>query len=1093
MSSKYYIAILVFVLFWIHSSGQEPELIIPLGHTDQIFSVKYSNNGKFILSGSADKLVKLWDARTGLELRSLKGHKGAVYCVDISSNDAMAASGSQDGTIIIWDIMLGKAIKTLAGHQSNVEAICFSPDNKYVISGSQDNTIKIWDILTGKEIQTLKKHTDRVRSLAFSSDGKYFCSGSWDNTICLWDFQKKQIVGVFSEHVMLSHVAFSPDNKQIISCSDLGVIKIWDILSKNEVAAIDCAQPVSAAFFTSDCKKIIASCWDGTIKVLNANSQELVSEIHVDGLISSLSLSPDEKYIVAGFAEARLEIFDFRDGKKIQTISGHSQLATSVCYANSAKYLAGGFGYNSGYYSIKLWNLKSYPKLKTFGGHSNSIFTLSFSHDEAKLLSGSWDESVRIWDVDNIIEVWKYEDPCINGVSCYAVREAVFANDESNIITGGLKGIPQNINIATRELTTFTGGVKNDITAICVSPDGKHLVTGSIDNLIKLWNVEKKSFSRMYSREHDDYISSLDFFHHTPNFISVSGCTMKIWDVDRNESIYTIVHNGSPFQSVCLSSDDRLALTSSSDGSIILWDLFEKKEIRTFYRHTNRVNAVRFIENDKKFISCSDDATIRIWNTLSDTCLATFICIDSTDWIAYTADNYYMCSKASAKFLGFRIGLSAFPFDQFDLQYNRPDMVLQKIGVADSSVIMAYKNAYFKRLEKMKFNEGMFSRDFHIPEVVILNRDSLPMATDQPNVILNVKANDSKYILVRINILINDVAIFGTNGVDLLLLNTNSLIKEIPVHLSYGQNKIQVSCLNEKGVESYKETVWISYLPEVPVNSDKYLIAICISEYQDARYNLKYAVEDGRDMAALFTGKNTLIDTLFNQNATRNNILALKQKLMQTKVYDDVILYVSGHGLLDKNYDFYFATYDMDFSDPAKRGVLYDDLEGLLDGIPARKKLLLMDACHSGEVDKDEIVEVKEQKELADGSRGQIKTYGYKGTIIDENPNTKLGLQNSFELMQELFANHTRGSGAVVISAAAGTGFALESPEWNNGVFTYCILNGLKNLAADANGDKMVNVNELKDYVSAEVERLTNGAQKPTSRRESLEFDWRVW
>ncbi|HOH84439.1 MAG TPA: hypothetical protein PLI16_07485, partial [Bacteroidales bacterium] len=104
-----------------------------------------------------------------------------------------------------------------------------------------------------------------------------------------------------------------------------------------------------------------------------------------------------------------------------------------------------------------------------------------------------------------------------------------------------------------------------------------------------------------------------------------------------------------------------------------------------------------------------------------------------------------------------------------------------------------------------------------------------------------------------------------------------------------------------------------------------------------------------------------------------------------------------------------------------------------------------------------------------------------------------LGLQNSFELMQELFANLSAGSGAVVISAAAGTGYALESPEWNNGVFTYCILNGLKNLAADASGDKIVSVSELKDYVSKEVERLTNGAQRPTSRKESLEFDWKLW
>jgi len=105
----------------------------------------------------------------------------------------------------------------------------------------------------------------------------------------------------------------------------------------------------------------------------------------------------------------------------------------------------------------------------------------------------------------------------------------------------------------------------------------------------------------------------------------------------------------------------------------------------------------------------------------------------------------------------------------------------------------------------------------------------------------------------------------------------------------------------------------------------------------------------------------------------------------------------------------------------------------------------------------------------------------------------KIGLQNTFDLMQELFANLNRGSGAEVISAAAGVGYALEGEQWNNGVFTYAILNGLSNKYADYNNDKQVSISELRSYVITEVERLTDGHQKPTCRQENLEFDWRVW
>ena len=93
-------------------------------------------------------------------------------------------------------------------------------------------------------------------------------------------------------------------------------------------------------------------------------------------------------------------------------------------------------------------------------------------------------------------------------------------------------------------------------------------------------------------------------------------------------------------------------------------------------------------------------------------------------------------------------------------------------------------------------------------------------------------------------------------------------------------------------------------------------------------------------------------------------------------------------------------------------------------------------------------------------------------------------------MMQELFTNLSQGSGALVISAAAGVGFALESAEWNNGLFTYAILKTLRDKDGDANKNKHISVNELKTIVTKEVERLSKGRQKPTTRRELLEWDW---
>jgi hypothetical protein len=218
--------------------------------------------------------------------------------------------------------------------------------------------------------------------------------------------------------------------------------------------------------------------------------------------------------------------------------------------------------------------------------------------------------------------------------------------------------------------------------------------------------------------------------------------------------------------------------------------------------------------------------------------------------------------------------------------------------------------------------------------------------------------------------------------------------------------------------------------------------------------------------------------------------MAIKKKLLATDVNDKVIVAITGHGLLDKSFDFYYATWDMDFTQPGERGVKYEDLEGLMNNIPAQRKLLLIDACHSGALDKEELLAGKTEITWSDSS-GQVNGSSPRGVIKlvkkDESVNS------SFQVMQNLFADLSGSNGAVVISAAGGMEYALESAQWNNGVFSYCVIKGIAEKLADREGgnyDGKVSVQELQQYVSKKVSELTNGKQQPTSRRENVDFEW---
>lgn len=331
----------------------------------------------------------------------------------------------------------------------------------------------------------------------------------------------------------------------------------------------------------------------------------------------------------------------------------------------------------------------------------------------------------------------------------------------------------------------------------------------------------------------------------------------------------------------------------------------------------------------------------------------------------------------------------------------------------------------------------------------------------------------------------NEVPIYGMKGISIQPIPNQRFDTTIKIYLSEGINQIETSVTNQKGLESYKMPLTVQYLPRKKQPSKLYFVGIGIDQFLNPTYNLQYSVKDIRDLTASLKkkyGKSIVIDTLLNRSVTIENIKALKKRLTKTNVNDRVIISYSGHGLLNKELDYFLSTYGVDFNNPDNAGLTYEAMEDLTDGIPARKKLMLIDACHSGEVDKET------QDAITEMSTGDSNnTVGAKGvTPLIPAAGKKIGMKNSFQLMQELFVKVGKRTGTTVISAAAGTQFALERGDLKNGVFTYSILEYLQN-------NNSVTVTELKKYVNLRVPELTNGLQVPTTRSETNAAEWKVW
>lgn len=516
-----------------------------------------------VLMGGEDAKIRGWDAVTGSEQLLLAGHDKAVTGLAISADGRWLISGSLDQTVRVWDLSRRETVTTFKT-TSDVQAVALSPDAAEIAAACRSGAVRLFQRENNKEPRTVRADGEIVRAVSYSPDGRWLAFGGSDRQVFVMNRQNtRELLALRGHQQAAMALAWTPDSRRLISASLDQTLRMWEMGSEREVVTLrGHTAAVSAVAVSADGQRVLSGSEDDTVKLWKTDPEQLgvLMRGHEDG-VQCLAWSPDGSRIASGSRDRTIRIWDALTHTSLLQVDGYKGSIFRVAWSPDGTRLASAGGDKT----VRIHDGRTGQELLKLAAHTGSVFGVAWSPQGDRLYSAGADKTIRLWDAATG-QLLKTLDDHTAEIRCLAL-----STDGTRLVTGGLDGTLQVRDPITGAVLLTTKPHTQAMRDLAISVDKRWIVCGCYDGTLLVLDAETGQ-ARHARRESNAPIDAVAISPDGQRYLSGSrDRRLRIWDMQSGLLLFTMSDIRSAVLGVAFRPDGKQIGAATEGKGVRLW------------------------------------------------------------------------------------------------------------------------------------------------------------------------------------------------------------------------------------------------------------------------------------------------------------------------------------------------------------------------------------------------------------------------------------------------------------------------------------------------------------------------------------------